>query len=476
MNSALEYSNFIKQSYNKKVLVVNVFDIYDEFNYGFLSAESIKDFMQTAYTAWASPKIEHVLLLGSANYDYYENRQKQLPAPDHPNLVPSYGVPVSDAWFINWNSSTFYNPLIKIGRIPARTEEEVRNYLNKHKNCLSKGYSELNKRFLFFSGGVGNNQNELDQLRNSNQYVIDNFIKPSPIGGIVNHFYKTLNPNTNFGPFNVSKIQNAIDSSGVFISYLGHSGTQTWDNSITEPKQLNNIVNANPLISDFGCSTAKFAEPDVTSFSELFVNGKDGQAIAYIGNTSLGFTSSSIVAPKLFYETILKDSVLNIADALNKTKVKLLTQYSSSDVNKIFSLTNSLIGDPIISLKVPPKPNLNISTNDVSFTPPKVTNQDDSVKCTIRYKNLGRTINKNFTATIKDNYNSSVIFDRNITRKIPLFMDSLVIFIPIKNKPGKHKILVQLDIEKNIDELNENDNNTEISLVVTNSNSSFKKL
>jgi len=469
MNSALEYSNFIKQSYNKKVLVVNVFDIYDEFNYGFLSAESIKDFMQTAYTAWASPKIEHVLLLGSANYDYYENRQKQLPAPDHPNLVPSYGVPVSDAWFINWNSSTFYNPLIKIGRIPARTEEEVRNYLNKHKNCLSKGYSELNKRFLFFSGGVGNNQNELDQLRNSNQYVIDNFIKPSPIGGIVNHFYKTLNPNTNFGPFNVSKIQNAIDSSGVFISYLGHSGTQTWDNSITEPKQLNNIVNANPLITDFGCSTAKFAEPDVTSFSELFVNGKDGQAIAYIGNTSLGFTSSSIVAPKLFYETILKDSVLNIADALNKTKVKLLTQYSSSNVNKIFSLTNSLIGDPIISLKVPPKPNLNISTNDVSFTPPKVTNQDDSVKCTIRYKNLGRTINKNFTATIKDNYNSSVIFDRNITRKIPLFMDSLVIFIPIKNKPGKHKILVQLDIEKNIDELNENDNNTEISLVVTNS-------
>ncbi len=468
MNSANEYSVFINQAYNKKVALINILDIYDEFNYGFFSPEPIKDFLMTAYNSWSGSKLEYVLLLGSANYDYYENRQKQLPAPPHPNLVPSFGIPVSDNWFINWNYSSIYNPVLKIGRLPARTEDDVRNYLSKHKNYLAQSYSEVNKRFLFFSGGIGNDQNELNQLRSSNQFVIDNFVKPSPIGGIAHHFYKTLNPNTNFGPFTVTQIQNAIDSSGLFISYLGHSGTQTWDNSITEAKQLHNNVNANPLITDFGCSTAKFAEPDVTSFSELFVTSKDGQAICYIGNTSLGFTSSSLVSPKLFYETILKDSVLTISEALNKTKTKLLTKYGSSDVNKIFSLTNSLVGDPIISLKIPSKPNLKISVNDISFSPSKVTNQDDSVKCVVRFINLGRATGKSFFVTIKDRHNNLFILDKKIIRTIPLFIDSLVVFLPVKNKPGEHKISIELDSEKNIEELNENDNNSDVTLLVTN--------
>ena len=467
MNPANEYSTFINHAYDKKVALINVLDVYDEFNYGLFSPEPIKDFLMAAYNNWSGPKLEYVLLLGSANYDYYENRQKQLPAPPHPNLVPSFGAPVSDNWFISWNDASVYNPVLKIGRIPARTEDEVKNYLSKHKNYLAQPYSEFNKRFIFFSGGIGNNQNELDQLRNSNQFVIDNFVKPAPIGGIAHHFYKTLNPNTNFGPFTVPQIQSAIDSSGLFISYLGHSGTQTWDNSITEAKQLHNIVNANPLITDFGCSTAKFAEPDVTSFSELFVTSKDGQAICYIGNSSLGFTSSSLVAPKLFYETILRDSILTISEALNKTKTKLLTQYGSSDVNKIFSLTNSLVGDPIISLKIPPKPNLKISTNDISFSPSKITNQDDSVKCTVNYSNLGRVTGKVFFISVKDNYNNSVVLNKKISQTIPLFTDSLVIFIPVKNKPGEHKISVELDSEENIDELNEDDNSEDFTLMVT---------
>ena len=468
MNSANEYSDFINQAYNKKVALINVLDIYDEFNYGFFSPEPIKDFLMTAYNNWASSKLEYVLLLGSANYDYYENRQKQLPAPAHPDLVPSFGVPVSDNWFINWDNTSIYNPVLKIGRIPARTEDDVRNYLSKHKNYLTQSFSELNKKYLFFSGGLGNDQNELDQFRISNQFVIDNFVYPAPIGGIVHHFYKTLNPNTNFGPYTVTQIQNAIDSSGLFISYLGHSGTQTWDNSITETKQLHNIVNANPLMTDFGCSTGKFAEPDVTSFSELFVTSKDGQAICYIGNTSLGFFSSALVAPKIFYETILKDSVFTISDALNKTKTKLLTQYGSSDVNKIFSLTNSLIGDPIISLSIPPKPNLSISANDITFIPSKVTSQDDSVKCIMRFLNLGRATGQSFIVDIKDRYNNSFIFERKINRTIPLSADSLIINIPVKNKTGEHQISIELDSENSIDEINKSDNKTNVSFLVSN--------
>ncbi|MCB9247387.1 MAG: hypothetical protein H6613_02010 [Ignavibacteriales bacterium] len=70
---------------------------------------------------------------------------------------------------------------------------------------------------------------------------------------------------------------------------------------------VKNNRNRYPIVSDFGCSTGKFAEPDITSFSELFTVSEEGQALAYIGNASLGFfLSTAILIPKLFYKRFLQ--------------------------------------------------------------------------------------------------------------------------------------------------------------------------
>ncbi len=60
---------------------------------------------------------------------------------------------------------------------------------------------------------------------------------------------------------------------------LGHSGTATWDNSINETSQLENNINRNPLITDFGCSTNKYAEPQIKCFGERFLFNTSGQAL-----------------------------------------------------------------------------------------------------------------------------------------------------------------------------------------------------
>src|SRR5690606_22253816 len=115
-----------------------------------------------------------------------------------------------------------------------------------------------------------------------------------------------------------------------------------------------------PLITDFGCSTAKFAEPDILSFSQLFLLDPNGQAIAYVGNSSLGYVTTSVTFPKIFYRKLLVDSIYNISEALTSGKVEMLQQFGSSSVYQLFALTNTLIGDPIISLAVPSKPNLQV--------------------------------------------------------------------------------------------------------------------
>ncbi len=233
---------------------------------------------------------------------------------------------------------------MNIGRLPVRSNEELEWYFSKHRNYLEQEYDDWNKHYLFFSGGNPTNQSELELLKETNDFIINNYTTPCPIGGKTDHFYKTNNPTTNFGPYSHEYIQNSIDNGAVFISYLGHSGTQTWDNSILHPSQLKNNRERYPIVSDFGCSTGRFAEPDVLSFSQLFTLGDEGQALAYIGNSSLGFISTSVSMPKLFYKKILSEKVYNVAEAHKLAKLEMLQTYGSTGVYELFALTNTLLG------------------------------------------------------------------------------------------------------------------------------------
>ena len=466
LNECSDYIQFISQNYNISTASIDVDDIYDEFAYGYFNPESIRDFLKAADNYWQDPKPKYVFLIGAANYDYYGNKVKNFGAPPKYNLVPSFGFPVSDTWFVIWDTTGANIPQMDIGRLPAKNIQEFQHYFDKHKNYLAKGFDEWNKRYIFFSGGNFTDTSQIGQLKRINDFIIDNYIAPAPVGGEVSHFYKTVNPVTNFGPYTSEQIQSAINNGGVFISYLGHSGTETWDNSITDPSQLKNNIDRNPVITDYGCSTAKFAEPDITSFSELTVNGLSGQAIAYIGNSSLGFTSTSYVFPQIFFKTIFNDSVYNIGDAHRLAKIELLNKYGSSGSYQLFTLTNTLVGDPVINVPIPPKANLSILPKDIHIAPASPSDNNDSIEVNFNYKNLGEVINDSVDINIDDEYISSKIFQKTISRKIPLYIDSLKVPIVIKNKPGIHTVSITLDRNQKIDELTKADNKAAIQVNV----------
>ena len=58
-----------------------------------------------------------------------------------------------------------------VGRIPANNNDEVYRYLEKHQIYMQRDYDEWNKNFLLFSGGFPDNPNELEQIRQTNEYV-----------------------------------------------------------------------------------------------------------------------------------------------------------------------------------------------------------------------------------------------------------------------------------------------------------------
>jgi CARDB. len=461
VSKANEYSAFINQNYGLTTKVINVFDIYDQFNYGFFAPEPIRDFLMAANNNWQSPKPTYLFLVGDANYDYYGNKALYLGTPKVMNFVPSFGQPVSDTWFTIWNDTTgALIPQMYLGRVPASSLEEFQHFFDKHKAYLSTPYDDWNKYYLLFSSGDGTDPNQLNYLKQTNDSVIYNFIQPSPIAGIAQHLYKTFSPLTDFGPYTQDQINSMIGMGGVFISYIGHSGTQIWDNGISDVNQLKNNRGRSSMISDFGCSTGEFAEPDIKAFSELFVTGLDGDAIGYEGNSSLGFASTATTFPLLFYKKILKDNVFELGKAHVMAKIDMLKNIGSGGIYGVFAYSNTLFSDPVIKLKVPPKPNLTISPKNISLDKDFLDESIDSATVKIIYNNYGMVLPQNFTVWITHSINGLLKDTLTFRRLLPMMSDSIIFKIPVKGFVGSHQLDIVLDKNSEIDEIYKNDNST----------------
>jgi len=466
-SSAINYSNFIRNNYNLNVETIFVDDVYNEFGYGYTKPEPIKELLKYAYSNWQSPKPSFLVLLGDCTYDY-KNLFTSVPSPRKQILVPSYGNPVSDVWFTTWDSTNINIQQMYVGRVPANDNEEVYRYLDKHQVYINRVNDEWNKKFILFSGGYPEYPSELEQIKEANDNVLNNIIRPAPVGGEAIHFYKTITPPTNFGPYTLEEIQNGLDEGGLFISYVGHSGTRTWDNGVSEVDDIKNAyTDRYPLISDNGCSTGKFAEPDIEAFGELFVNqDARGQAITYMGNSSLGYTSTAFRIPKVFYKRLIVDSTQSIGEAHFLTKIDNFNSSGFSDVNRVYNYCNLLLGDPIIKFATPEKPDFVVNQNSVKFQSDLITDIDDSTNVKLIISNWGRVVPDSLENDIQGVYLDSSFYNLHLLVPSPLFNDSLQLTIPILGLAGEHTINVELDKRNLIEELSEENNSAHIQFLV----------
>jgi hypothetical protein len=463
-----QHLGYLKNSYQLDTMFVDMNDVYDEYSYGYFSTDALRDFFKTTQTAWQTPYPDYAILVGSAAWDYRLTHTAALGFRPKKNLVPSYGSPLSDNLLSVFDSTSSYIPQILTGRIPAKTIEDVDRYFGRLSNYNDQKFDRFNKRVLLLSGGVDDSQ--ALEFKEQNTALL-NYFKNKPYAFDYNQYYRTFTPFSNYGPFPLEEVNTNIKKGGVIISYVGHSGTFHWDNDIRTPSQLLNTANKGSILTDFGCSTGKFGEPDVDCFAEQFLLYPTGQPIAYISNSSLGFTSTASVAPNLFYASVMKDSLWKPANALRSAKIKLIQQYGNSSTNQLFTMTNTYFGDPFLGLKIPPKPNFIFENEALSISPKIPDDTRDSVKLSLVYFNYGTALTDLMDIRITDRLNGEVVFDTIVTRPVPQFKDSLAISIPTKNRLGIHAIKSTLNSSGRIQEIYDNDNEVEISFIVSSSTS-----
>ena len=122
----------LRQSQGLRTAVVDIEDVFDEFGYGLVTPQAVKDFITYAYESWQSPAPQYVLLVGDTSYDYKDNW-----ASGTVNLVPGYliytthlGETITDEWLVQVSGADAV-PDLYIGRLPAATLAQAQAMVNK---------------------------------------------------------------------------------------------------------------------------------------------------------------------------------------------------------------------------------------------------------------------------------------------------------------------------------------------------------
>jgi hypothetical protein len=122
----------LRQSQGLRTAVVDIEDIFDEFGYGLVTAQAIKDFITYAYESWQSPAPQYVLLVGDTSYDYKDNWNLGTVnyVPGHLIYTTYLGETISDEWYVQVSGADAVSDL-SIGRLPANSVAQAEDMVTK---------------------------------------------------------------------------------------------------------------------------------------------------------------------------------------------------------------------------------------------------------------------------------------------------------------------------------------------------------
>ncbi len=320
-----------RASQGLQTMVVDVNDVFDEFNFGNFSAGSIRSFLQYAVDNWqAAP--QYVLLLGDGSYD-----SRNYEGQGAFNLVP---VQLVDTLFEETGSddsiADFDNDglaEVAIGRIPARMPIEVSNALQKvisFENTVANGpargvlcASDLPQGFDF-------------------QALCERLHAQLPAS-----YPKTA---VNRGDVDAkATLLTSLNSGKYLVNYSGHGSASVWAatsffGTADVPGVTNNDLSVFTMLT---CLNGYFVRPIQESLSERILSSTAGGGVAVW--SSSGSTTADVqeIMATRFYNQLANGPINRLGPLVNDAK-------STLTFGRDVRLSWVLLGDPGLLVKPMP--------------------------------------------------------------------------------------------------------------------------
>ncbi len=349
--------------------VVDVQNIYNEFNHGILNPKAIREFLSYAYHNWQPPAPTYVLLVGDTDIknkiDFVPTMQVQ---------IPGYGSSASDHQFVTFRGTDSF-PDMLIGRMPANNRVDARIFVERVINYeTAVNVGPWHKRFLMLAGSDFRFHRQTDQLISSNQlsgrYETQRIYAPFTDGEL------TLTDNDVLTPIGRRVIDGFNDGASI-VNYIGHGGGGRWASSrmldFKDPEQnLTNIAQL-PFVISMTCYTGSF-DSTKNSLAEELLRSENGGAIAVIGATSIGLLDGDFILNLEIFDVIFNDQTHNIGAIVAQAKTQFLINASRFlDLAEVFTL----FGDPATNLRIP-RDEIQV-TADISPFPGRNASQGDTL-------------------------------------------------------------------------------------------------
>lgn len=341
-----------RASQGLRVAVVDVQDIYDEFNWGIFDPQAIQSFLAYAYANWARPAPVYVLLVGDGHYDfkdYYGGSGANYLPPFLGEFDPWVGETASDNRYVMVSGSDIL-PDMHIGRFPVNSAAEadamVAKVLSYEQDPAEGGW---NTKLTF----VADNADGGGDFVYYSNHIADNYTRfDSRIEKIYYNVTHTTIASTQ------QAILDAINQGRLIINYTGHASINLWaSEKLFQTSSVPGLSNTGkyPFFVAMTCQEGYFIKPNAAaqnypSVAETVVRASQKGAIASYSPTGYGLASGHDILSQGLYLALFRDHA-TLGAAVTASKVYLLTNGPSyTDLID----TYMLFGDPALRLKEPP--------------------------------------------------------------------------------------------------------------------------
>ena len=290
-----------RESQGWRVAIVDVTDIYDEFDYGAESPYAIKDFLSYAYSNWhVAPG--YVLLLGDASLD----PRNYLGYPDS-NIVPTYlmmtaySQAASDEWLVDFDGDGVGE--MAIGRLPADTPAQADVMISKTLEYESTPPTGWDRTADIMAGpndppGLNNFVSAADRLATAIPRGFD----------LKKDYSDALGP----AQARANLLGRWSDGSGI-VSYFGHGYAFGWGLGTTlfstgDATALQNRGRL-PVVEAMTCLSGWFYNPApwARSMAEALLENPNGGAVAVWASSGSTTLEYQVPAAEAFTKALAAD-------------------------------------------------------------------------------------------------------------------------------------------------------------------------
>ncbi|MFV1981095.1 MAG: C25 family cysteine peptidase, partial [Rhodothermia bacterium] len=366
-----------------KVLVADIQDVFDQFDYGRRTPIAIQRLIEHSRSWQVVP--EFVTFWGDALYP--DPRRERFSWE-----VPSFGHASGDGWFAMFANGNLrdFTESTALGRVPIRTNEQGNQFVEKLRVYENTPLGTWQKQVTLMAGGT--TQLEQSLLHGATRNW-GNQIRNGEFGADVTFFMKS--ESTALDPTFLDSVDAAIARGTSWLAFFGHSAADSWEIVTTPPTRFNN-AGFLPMAVSLGCFTGAFARgsgdpADNPVYAELLVTESSNGAIAHFGGSTSSFISSARGIGQALYDEVFDRDKRIIGHAVRAAKRAYLEKAGLSRTTIETAMQYNLIGDPATRLNLPTKPDFEVEARSISIDPTTpVAGLDSVLTVEVEVRNRGK--------------------------------------------------------------------------------------